>query len=239
LGKDLNPVEPTSKEQSDELPARWIEHLKAHWARWNIARRYKKKAKEKSDINEHLPLLRELSRSCASVCEIGVRRCVSSWAFLQGLAESEASKKKLLCIDINPADVSDLKRWGESIIPPVRTSMVIADSRKINLPHEFDLLFIDTLHVYGQLKAELWAHQGRIRCFIVLHDTEIDGDRGEILRMGWDARKMAEDTGMKEEELLQGMGQAIQEFLAEFPGWVMQSHFANNNGLTVLARVQK
>jgi hypothetical protein len=57
--------------------------------------------------------------------------------------------------------------------------------------------------------------------------------------MGWDARKMAEDRGIKEEELLQGMGRAIREFLAEFPGWVKQSHFANNNGLTVLARVQK
>ena len=232
-------MEPTSKKQSDELPASWIEHLKAHWARWNIDRRYRKKTKEKSDINEHLPLLRELSRSCASVCEIGVRRCVSSWAFLQGLAESEASKKKLLCIDINPADISDLKRWGESIIPPVRASMVIADSRKIILPHEFDLLFIDTLHVYGQLKAELWAHQGRIRRFIVLHDTEIDGDRGEILRMGWDICKMARDTGMKEEDLSKGMGRAIDEFLAKFPEWVLKHHFPNNNGLTILARVQK
>ena len=239
MGKDLNPVESTSKEQSDELPAGWIAHLKAHWALWNIARRYRKKAKETSDINEHLPILRKLSRSCSSVCEIGVRRCVSSWAFLQGLAESEAGKKKLLCIDINPADVSDLERWGRNLIPPVRTSMVVADSRKVVLPHEFDLLFIDTLHVYGQLKAELWAHERRIRRFIVLHDTEIDRDKGEVLRMGWDARKMAQDTGMKEEEISQGMGRAIREFLAKFPEWVQQSHFANNNGLTVLARVQK
>ena len=229
-------MESTSNEQSDELPARWIAHLKAQWARWNIAYRYRKKTKEKSDITEHLPILRELSRSCDSVCEMGVRRCVSSWAFLQGLAESQASKKKLLCIDINPADVSDLERWGGILIPPVRTSMVVADSRKIVLSHEFDLLFIDTLHVYGQLKAELWAHQGRVRRFIVLHDTEIDGDKGEVLRMGWDARKMAEDTGIKEEELLQGMGRAVREFLAKFPEWVQQSHFANNNGLTVLVR---
>jgi hypothetical protein len=239
LGKDLNPVESTSKTQFDELPAKGIKHLKAHWAHWNIARRYKKESKEKSDINEHLPILRELSRSCASICEIGVRRCVSSWAFLQGLAESEASKKKLLCIDINPADISDLERWGGNLIPPVRTKLVVEDSRKIVLPHEFDLLFIDTLHVYGQLKAELWAHEKRIRRFIVLHDTEIDGDKGEVLRMGWDARKMAQDTGMKEEELLQGLGRAIQEFLSTFPDWVRQSHFANNNGLTVLARRQK
>ena len=232
-------MESASKGQSEELPARWIAHLKAHWALWNIARRYRKKAKEKSDINEHLPILRELSRSCGSVCEIGVRRCVSSWAFLQGLAESEASKKKLLCIDINQADVSDLERWGGSLIPPIRTSMVVADSRKVVLPHEFDLLFIDTLHVYGQLKSELWAHQGRVRRFIVLHDTEVDGNKGEVLRMGWDACKMAQDTGMKEEELLQGLGRAIQEFLATFPEWVQRSHFANNNGLTVLARVKK
>jgi len=239
LDKDLNPVEFTSKAQSDALPARWIAHLKAHWARWNIACRYRKKTKEKSDINEHLPILRELSRFCDSVCEMGVRRCVSSWAFLQGLAESEAKKKELLCIDINPAGISDLERWGGSLIPPVCTSMVVADSRKILLPHDFDLLFIDTLHVYGQLKAELWAHQARVRRFICLHDTEIDGDKGEVFRMGWDVCKMARDTGMKEEDLSKGMGRAIDEFLAKFPEWVLKHHFPNNNGLTILARVQK
>ena len=229
-------MESTSKEQSDELPSGWLAHLKAHWALWNIARRYRKKAKETSDINEHLPILRKLSRSCSSVCEIGVRRCVSSWAFLQGLAESEAGKKKLLCIDINPADVSDLERWGRNLIPPVRTSMVVADSRKIVLPHEFDLLFIDTLHVYGQLKAELWAHQGRVRRYIVLHDTEVDRDSGEVLRMGWNAGKMAQETGMTETELSRGLWPVVEEFLAAFPGWILQKHFPNNNGLTLLAR---
>jgi hypothetical protein len=170
---------------------------------------------------------------------MGVRRCVSSWAFLAGLDESSMLKKELLCVDIAPADTSELARWAGRLMPPVRVTMLVADSRKIVLPHEFDLLFIDTLHVYGQLKAELWAHEKRIRRFIVLHDTEIDGDQGEVLRMGWDARKMAQDTGMKEEELLQGLGRAIQEFLSTFPDWVRQSHFANNNGLTVLARRQK
>jgi len=236
MGKDLNPVESTSKGQSDELPARWIEHLKAHWALWNIARRYRKKAKEKSDIDEHLPILRELSRSCGSVCEIGVRRCVSSWAFLQGLAESKASKKELLCIDINPADLSDLERWGGRLMPPVRVTMLVADSRKVILPHEFDLLFIDTLHVYGQLKAELWVHQGRVRRYIVLHDTEVDRDSGEVLRMGWDPGKMARDTGMTETELSRGLWPAVEEFLAAFPSWILQKHFPNNNGLTMLAR---
>jgi hypothetical protein len=121
-------------------------------------------------------------------------------------------------------------------MPPVRVTMQVADSRKIVLPHEFDLLLIDTLHVYGQLKAELWAHQARVRRYIVLHDTEVDRDSGEVLRMGWNAGKMAQETGMTETELSRGLWPAVEEFLAAFPGWILQKHFPNNNGLTLLAR---
>ncbi len=214
----------------------WRAKIQAALARWRIQRSYYKKVQEVSDIHEHLPTLREISRSCGSICEMGVRRCVSSWAFLAGLDESSMLKKELLCVDIEPADTSELARWAGRLMPPVRVTMLVADSRKIVLPHEFDLLFIDTLHVYGQLKAELWAHQGRIRRFIVLHDTETDRDKGEVLRMGWDARKMAQDTGMKEKEISQGLWPAVEEFLAVFPGWILQKHFSNNNGLTLLAR---
>jgi hypothetical protein len=214
----------------------WRAKIQAALARWKIQRSYYKKVQEVSDIHEHLPTLREISRSCGSICEMGVRRCVSSWAFLAGLDESSMLKKELLCVDIEPADTSELARWAGRLMPPVRVTMLVADSRKIVLPHEFDLLFIDTLHVYGQLKAELWAHQGRIRRFIVLHDTETDRDKGEVLRMGWDARKMAQDTGMKEKEISQGLWPAVEEFLAVFPGWILQKHFSNNNGLTLLAR---
>ncbi len=214
----------------------WRAKIQAALARWRIQRSYYKKVQEVSDIHEHLPTLREISRSCGSICEMGVRRCVSSWAFLAGLDESSMLKKELLCVDIEPADTSELARWAGRLMPPVRVTMLVADSRKIVLPHEFDLLFIDTLHVYGQLKAELWAHQGRIRRFIVLHDTETDRDKGEVLRMGWDARKMAQDTGMKEKEISQGLWPAVEDFLAVFPGWILQKHFSNNNGLTLLAR---
>jgi len=214
----------------------WRAKIQAALARWRIQRSYYKKVQEVSDIHEHLPTLREISRSCGSICEMGVRRCVSSWAFLAGLDEGSMLKKELLCVDIEPADTSELARWAGRLTPPVRVTMQVADSRKIVLPHEFDLLFIDTLHVYGQLKAELWAHQGRIRRFIVLHDTETDRDKGEVLRMGWDARKMAQDTGMKEKEISQGLWPAVEEFLAVFPGWILQKHFSNNNGLTLLAR---
>ena len=216
--------------------ATWGAKIQAALARWRIRRIYHKKVQEVSDIHEHLPTLREISRSCGSICEMGVRRCVSSWAFLAGLDESSMLKKELLCVDIEPADTSELARWAERLMPPVRVTMLVADSRKIVLPHEFDLLFIDTLHVYGQLKAELWAHQARVRRYIVLHDTEVDKDSGEVLRMGWDVGKMARETGMTETELSRGLWPAVEEFLAAFPGWILQKHFSNNNGLTLLAR---
>jgi hypothetical protein len=192
--------------------------------------------REKSDIHRHLLYLRELSRSCGSICEMGVRRCVSSWAFLLGLAESSAQQKELLCVDLAAADVSSLRRWGGDLVPPVMVAMEVADSRKIVLSHDYDLLFIDTLHVYGQLKAELWAHQARARRYICLHDTEVDRDQGEVLRMGWDVGRMARETGMSTADLSCGLGPAIREFLEEFPVWTLHRHFAHNNGLTVLER---
>ena len=39
----------------------------------------------KSDINEHLPALRDLASKCDTVIEMGVRYCVSTWAFIEGL----------------------------------------------------------------------------------------------------------------------------------------------------------
>jgi len=214
----------------------WTALAKSAWAHGLIWWRYQQKAREVSDIHEHLPFLRGLSRSCATICELGVRRCVSSWAFLLGLAESCAQKKKLLCVDIVPADISELKALGRSLKPSIGVTMAVADSRKVILPQDFDLLFLDTLHVYGQLKAELWAHHARVRRYIVLHDTEVDGTTGEVIRMGWDAHQMAQETGMSQADLTRGLRPAVDEFLRAFPDWALEKNFANNNGLTVLVR---
>lgn len=45
-----------------------------------------------------------------------------------------------------------------------------------------DMLFIDTFHVYGQLRRELARHHGSVSRYIVLHDTEVDKDPGEAVR---------------------------------------------------------
>jgi hypothetical protein len=201
--------------------------------------RYQQKVREISDIHEHLPFLRALSRSCTSICEMGVRRCVSSWAFLLGLAESPRSDKALFCVDIQPAKLHPLVDLGAALQPAVQVSMTVADSRSFHLPREVDLLFIDTLHVYGQLRQELSAHQARVRRFLCLHDTETDGEEGEVVRMGWDVQQMARKTGLAPQDLCRGLRPAVEEFLSAFSNWRLHKHFANNNGLTVLVRREK
>ncbi len=57
-------------------------------------RHYSTLCMEPSDINEHLPTLKEYAEKCDSVTEMGVRFACATWAFL------EAKPKSLTCIDI-------------------------------------------------------------------------------------------------------------------------------------------
>jgi hypothetical protein len=78
-----------------------------------------------------------------------------------------------------------------------------------------DLLFIDTDHWYGQIKAELEHHHSRVRKWILMHDTETFG-----LINPFDGRP--------------GMKAAIYEFMEAHPEWQIKEHFEVGHGLTVL-----
>ena len=47
-----------------------------------------------SDINEHLPTLKEYAQECNSVFETGVREVVSSYALLYGLVKNTSASNK-------------------------------------------------------------------------------------------------------------------------------------------------
>jgi hypothetical protein len=69
-----------------------------------------------------------------------------------------------------------------------------------------------------------------------MHDTEVDKIHGECIRNMWNPKTMADITGIPEEEHKKGLQQAIDEFLASNPEWVLHEVFTNNNGLTILKR---
>lgn len=186
------------------------------------------------DINQHLPRLRAMAEwasllhlelefdravtsSCAqdsvpdyTVVEMGVRTGVSTIALLCG------RPKSMLSIDIN-------------LPPSMPTLQEVAKRRSVDWEfHQGStlemksascvMLFIDTLHTYTQLKAELAIHGNCATKWLVFHDTTTFGVLGE-------------------DGQAPGLVKAIDEFQAANPHWKTKIVAANNNGLTVLERV--
>lgn len=172
-----------------------------------ILNEYIKNCNTISDINEHLPTLLEFGKKCKTITEFGVRNVVSTWAF------ALARPLKLVCIDIlrSPNVDSFLKKCKEENI---NAEFILGDTLKINL-EETDLLFIDTLHNYKQLKTELNIHYTKVKKYIILHDTISFGTKDEV------------GVG-------KGLLAAIKEFLNEHSEWIELISYRNNNGLTIL-----
>jgi predicted O-methyltransferase YrrM len=162
-----------------------------------------------SDINEHVLTLAALAGLCKTVTEFGVRDGVSTTGLLHGLR-----------------DVGTYTGYDLEAPPPKLKALAVAGGVKYtHVRHSTlttariqptDLLFIDTLHTYGQLLAELRLHGSRANRWIVLHDTETYGMIGED--GGW------------------GLIPAYQDWLRENPQWKHAHTYKNNNGLTVLER---
>ena len=102
---------------------------------------------------------------------------------------------------------------------------------------EYDMIFIDTWHVYGHLKRGLNKMHSFSKKYIVLHDTEVDGVYGESLRLGLNVEKQMTESGYSKEEICQGLQKAVIEFLQDHPEWKIKAHYTYNNGPTVLQRM--
>jgi hypothetical protein len=114
----------------------------------------------------------------------------------------------------------------------------------LNIPFNFDITFIDTYHVYGQLKRELHKYAPFTNKYIIMHDTTIDGELGELYRSDYgiitpdnsNVINSSKKTGIPIKELICGLSKAIEEFLEQNKNWVLHEKFENNNGLTILRR---
>jgi hypothetical protein len=175
-----------------------------------FANEYKSAIETPSDINQNLPILHNLAKECNHITEMGVRSGVSTRAFLNTSATLHSYD-----IVLNP-DVAKLfevaKKQGKKV------EYTRADVLAIEI-QETDLLFIDTLHTYGQLKMELALHGNKSRRWLAFHDTYTFGLNGETR------------TDKK------GLLTAIIEFMVDNPHWVFKIHNTNNNGITVLERI--
>jgi len=203
-----------------------------------VAKNYSINSNRPSDINEHLPILAKFAEECESVIELGVRGCVSSWAFCYGLINNGKQTKKLFLNDIQPCNITLLLEAAKS--PDVNIDISfqwINDLELCTDNLETDLTFIDTWHVYAQLKRELEKFSKITKKYIIMHDTVVDAFQGETIRCGSNATKQSLETGYPIEEINRGLVPAIKEFLEKNPDWILFDHYENNNGLTILKHV--
>jgi SAM-dependent methyltransferase len=188
-----------------------------------LEQRYERLCAEPSDINEHLPVLRELASACSNVAEFGTRGGVSTTALLMGLRDKVRAKGGggfLKIADIDYAAVGNaLAELGPSLKgDAVWLQGEVGDTLAGVTVDSCDMLFIDTLHTYDQLITELDMYHDRVDKWIALHDTVTFGAKGE------DGKEP-------------GLRQAVADFLSGHSEWSELRHYENNNGLTVLERV--
>lgn len=211
---------------------------------------YKRLCEEPSDINEHLPTLREYASKCSRIAELGVRGCVSTVALACGLADSPhitneniTPTKKLYLFDIlQDIDLSRIEEGcfskGIDIIDTFGMNDLDADIEG----ETYDMLFIDSAHNYPHCYEELCKFGKQTEKYILFHDTTIDGLRSEYVRLGYEQQHYKQLVEMyknkyTEEEFKQGLSFAIEKWLSENPDWKQIEKFENNNGLTILSKV--
>jgi len=177
-----------------------------------VERKFTELASTPSDINEHLVVIRYYSDKCVHVTELGVRRGVSTWAFLSSMAQ------KVVSVDVNHPDEygGSLQEMRDAAIEAGKTfDFILANDLQIEL-EETDLIFFDTLHTYSQLKQELELHASKSRKYLMFHDTFSYGEHGI------DGRE--------------GLMQAINEFLSNHTEWHIKEVYNNNNGLIIVEK---
>lgn len=199
-----------------------------------IENKFKTFCATKSDINEHLPTLYKYASRCESIIELGVRGVISSYAFIYGLLNNNSSNKKILLNDIDKCDIGELLQITSNLNVDIKYEWI--NDLDLKIDENYDLTFIDTWHVYGQLKRELEKFSKVTNKYILMHDTTIDGLKGETIRMKLNAEQQSKVSNIPVEEINKGLMPAVNEFLEKNKNWRIKERFTNNNGLTVLEK---
>ncbi len=199
-----------------------------------VNEKYKEMFQTVGDIHEHIPTLYKYARECESVLELGVKHCVSSWAFVKGLLDNGKINKRFFMNDIDVCDIKMLLEACSSL--PISIDYKWENDLNLELKDSYDIVFIDTWHVYGQLKRELIKFAKICNKYIIMHDTTVDEWMGETIRNRMDGLQQSKDTGIPIKEIYRGLWPAVEDFLKENKEWKIKERFINCNGLTILEK---
>lgn len=173
---------------------------------------YQRAAATPSDINEHVPRLRDLAKECDVVVEFGTRHAVSTVALMAG------RPRILVTVDLHGcATCTENSLIGAANAVGIEFQSITANTLELPPIERADMLFIDTYHTAAQVRGELDRHAGQVSKIIAFHDTEAPwGQTGE-------------DGGP-------GVMIGVEQWLGNHPEWIIAERHANNHGLVVLRR---
>jgi len=162
-------------------------------------------------VKLHLEILKYYASQCEKVTEFGIDTGCSTLAFLISGCKKVYSYD--LVITENARMIKQAAQDDDMFFKMIQKDVLKAKIKKT------DLLYIDTDHWYGQIKAELEHHHLRVKKWIMMHSTETFG-----LKNPFDGRP--------------GMKAAIFEFIDDHPEWQIKDHIESGHGLTILERQQ-
>jgi len=175
-----------------------------------------------SAMAAHLPRLRALAEGCALAVEFGVKRGASSAALLLGATH-------VISYDVRETPEARVLEQ----LAGARWEYRLEDSRAAACP-PCDLLFVDSLHTYDQVRAELAAHADHVRRWLVFHDVLTFGTVGAKGESGEQIHPYRRGESVPRDAL--GIRPAIDELLIRDRSWHIAASYSDSHGLLVLRR---
>lgn len=119
------------------------------------------------DMASFMDTLKDYAGHCEHITEFGVRGIISTWALLSG------APKRMVSYDV--VSPSEHGARIEDVYEVANENAISYEFRiQSSLDAEIEsteLLFIDTLHTYDQLSAELSRHADKASKYIICHDS--------------------------------------------------------------------
>lgn len=197
-----------------------------------------------SDISDHLPTLfaETVAARPRLVVELGTRGGESTRSLI---AAAQHVGARMLSIDINPCDLSNLPPDARALVTFIQSDDVAFGRDRFRpwaesqgLAPEIDVLFLDTSHVYDHTRDELavWLPLLARNGVAMFHDTAMSEAylRNDLsIGLGWN-----NDRGVIRaiEEYLGTTLDERQAFAGVIGGWLVR-HDPRCSGFTILRQV--
>jgi hypothetical protein len=149
----------------------------------------------------------QYAKKCINGMELGFGQGRASFALLLGL-------ERLYSVDTyHEPNIKNMlvDYFGDKLITIESETFDFVDYDSV------DLLLVDSVHTYDQVKKELKAHSLKINKYIMFHDTVSYGAIGQ-------------DNN-------DGIVKAINEFLEENKEWKIIYEVSNNHGFMILEKI--